>query len=204
MKTILCYGDSLIWGHRVGGERFSYEETIPAILQSLLSDEYLVVNEGLRSRTINTDDDKQTNRNGLVYFPVALETYDPISAVVIMLGTNDTKDRFQKIADEMVVGISEYINIIQGFPLTNSKTVPKIILCIPPMISPQFLRSTSQFSERSNTLLQEYAELLRLYSSEHKITRVDCSDISACELDGVHLSPEINTDIAKRIYNALL
>ncbi len=61
MKTILCYGDSNTWGYKPDSNvlipvRYLYEIRWTGVLRSTLGDKYVVVEEGLNSRTTVIND----------------------------------------------------------------------------------------------------------------------------------------------------
>ena len=57
MKTVLCYGDSLTWGHIAGGGgRHPYRDRWPSVLEAALGPEVKVIPEGLNGRTTGYDD----------------------------------------------------------------------------------------------------------------------------------------------------
>ena len=110
MKTILCYGASNTWGYKPDPSavlpiRYSYKQRWTGILQSKLGDEFLVIEEGLNSRTTVIDDPLNDDRNGKAYLKPCLESHAPLDFVALMLGTNDLKVRFGLSASEIVYAI---------------------------------------------------------------------------------------------------
>ena len=94
-KRILCFGDSNTWGYDPGtAERFPEDVRWTSLLQSLLGPEYAVLEEGQNGRTTVFADPVEGSKSGMAYLEPCLETANPLQAVVIMLGTNDAKDRF--------------------------------------------------------------------------------------------------------------
>ena len=95
-STILCYGDSNTWGFVPGseGERFSWEERWPGVLQGELGADYRVIEEGLSGRTTVLDNPLEPYRNGREYLLPCLQSHQPLDLVVIFLGTNDLGDRY--------------------------------------------------------------------------------------------------------------
>ena len=58
-----------------------------------------VIEEGQPSRTTVRDDPIEgSHKNGLRALPVCLELHMPLDLVILMLGTNDLKQRFAAIA----------------------------------------------------------------------------------------------------------
>ena len=91
---ILCFGDSLTWGDDPAcvGHRLSHRW--PVSLQDTLGPGYVIIEEGQCGRNIATDDPAEGEKNGMKYILPCLESHSPLDLVIIMLGTNDTKERF--------------------------------------------------------------------------------------------------------------
>ncbi len=111
MKTILCYGDSNTWGfnHETQG-RFPYGARWPNVLQERLGSRFHVIEEGLNGRTAakdDPDDECPQARNGRRYLIPCLDSHDPIDLIILMLGTNDLKEKFFTTVGEIAdnVGI---------------------------------------------------------------------------------------------------
>lgn len=89
---ILCYGDSNTWGYISGTDhqRYGNNERWTKILTSLLGDKFEIIEEGLNSRTLTSNDTRpgKEGKNGYEYLLPCLDTHDPIDLVVLMLGTN--------------------------------------------------------------------------------------------------------------------
>src|SRR5262245_33726268 len=98
-RQVLCYGDSNTWGcvPLQGDEaatRFARAERWTGVLQDELGPDYWIVEEGLNGRTTTRDDEAAPDRNGLTLLLPVLEAHHPLDLVVVMLGTNDLKERF--------------------------------------------------------------------------------------------------------------
>lgn len=94
-KHIVCFGDSNTHGYcAVTGGRFDEDERWCCLLQKLLGNDYLVIEEGLSGRTTSFTDPIHEGLNGLDYLYPCLMSHEPVDLLVIMLGTNDTKERF--------------------------------------------------------------------------------------------------------------
>lgn len=105
-KRIVCYGDSNTWGYdAVTDGRFPEEVRWTGKLQELLGEEYCIIEEGLCGRTTVFEDPLNEGLNGLTYLYPCLMSHGPLDLLVIMLGTNDSKERFsatpKNIADGM-------------------------------------------------------------------------------------------------------
>ena len=104
-KHIVCLGDSNTHGScpnlmdcEDGLPRFNENERWTCRLQKALGDDYLVLEEGLSGRTMTCPDPLTEGIPALdVIYPI-LMTHEPVDLLIIMLGTNDTKDRFGRNA----------------------------------------------------------------------------------------------------------
>ncbi len=199
-KKVLCFGDSLTWGHFYEGIRFPREDRWTYKLQVLLGEGYDVVEEGLRSRTTNIDDPKQRDRNGFPYLRACFESSSPVDYLVYMLGTNDTKTRFNRSAKEIREGIEENLDWIKHFNEEN-KTETTIILVAPPGIDEEHLKQDSAFGALSNEKLIELGDELKVLAKEKNVEFLDLSKtFKGGTKDGVHLSTEDNSKIAEMLH----
>ena len=100
-KHILCLGDSNTHGYCADpndcadhGIRFNEEERWTCRLQKALGDEYLVTEEGLSGRTTVFVDPIHESMDALSVIYALLKSHEVIDLLIIMLGTNDSKNRF--------------------------------------------------------------------------------------------------------------
>ena len=90
MSAVLCYGDSNTWGYEASTqERLARWDRWPGVLQRELGDQVHVIEEGQNGRTTVFDVPFESDRNGLTYLPVSLQTHAPLDCVIVDLGTND-------------------------------------------------------------------------------------------------------------------
>ena len=110
-KNILCFGDSNTHGYnsKTGG-RFTVEERWTKLLQRKLGDDYYVIEEGLSGRTTSFDDPVFEGLSGLNAIYPCMMTHEPLDLVIIMLGTNDTKERFGASAECIALGLKRLIS----------------------------------------------------------------------------------------------
>jgi lysophospholipase L1-like esterase len=104
---VLVFGDSNTWGFDPSTEirdgrglkRIPHEHRWCTLLQRLLGPEVRVIDEGLNGRTTLLLDpaspaDGVYSCNGRADLNTALHTHKPLDVVMIALGTNDLKQRF--------------------------------------------------------------------------------------------------------------
>ncbi len=141
-KHILCFGDSNTHGyypsasHGTDGKlrRFNEDERYTCLLQKFLGDDYLVIEEGLSGRTTVFNDPFEDGLSGLSYLLPCLKSHEPISLLIIMLGTNDTKEYFSVDAPSIGLGIARLIKKAQSTPCWGPNGTPKILVVAPPPI----------------------------------------------------------------------
>ncbi len=131
MKTILCYGDSNTFGTNPHGGRWPETIRWTGRLQHLLGAEYRVIEEGCGGRTTVWSDDLERDRNGREFLPVALASHKPLDLVILMLGTNDMKTRFQVSPREIAEGARQLAELVQHYPYGPYFPVPQVLLVSP-------------------------------------------------------------------------
>src|SRR5258708_3847860 len=178
---ILCYGDSNTWG-RSGENTTRYPVNVrwTGILQEKLGYGFEVIEEGLRSRTTNLDDDDPQfpGRNGLTYLRPCLESQHPLDLVVLWLGTNDLKVKFNRNSTEVAAALEELVSEIKD---------AKILLISPPIVKEHVLKPKSQFvgaGEKSRQL----AILIEKLAQKTGCLFLDIALlVEPGDFDGVHL-----------------
>lgn len=206
MKTILCYGDSNTYGYNPEtGFRYPYEQRWTSILQKNLGDNAIVIPEGLNGRTTCFEDQIRPGRNGAVYLDPCLHTHGPIDLVVLMLGTNDMKIRFQATPTDIGKGIDRLIKMILSItPQKREDGTPsKILLMSPPYLGENLCDIPSgeemgyqrgiEYSRRLAPIYEEWARF-------HQIDFLDAAKYTkASELDACHLTVQSHKTLGKMV-----
>lgn len=210
MKRILCFGDSLTYGTvptSDGIPQDRYDQTIrwTGILQARLADRATIIEEGLPSRTIDLDDPRpgKVGRNGSTYLWPCVETHAPLDVVIIWLGTNDTKDLFNRTSEQITESLKRMLIVLQE-KLTQSKPDSKIIIMSPPQLDVENENAKKWYS----TAAPKLAAFPELYIRLAKGLKIDFIDTykllgSPSTADGIHLSPEQNQLVAQEVYKKL-
>ena len=146
-KHILCFGDSNTHGYCAdpddclgGGIRFTEEQRWTRLLQKALGEDYLVIEEGLSGRTTCFDDPIHEGLNALDYIYPCLKSHEAIDLLIIMLGTNDTKDRFYASAACIGLGMARLVKKAKDTDCWGGKR-PNILVIAPPPIGQGMLSS---------------------------------------------------------------
>ena len=108
--NILCFGDSNTYGYKPDGTgRFDTDTRWTALLQKKLGADHRVIEEGLCGRTTVFQDDLREGRRGLDLIGVTMEMQNPIDFLILMLGTNDCKSRYNASAGTIAKGLAQVI-----------------------------------------------------------------------------------------------
>ena len=139
-KHIVCLGDSNTHGYCAdpgdcadGGNRFNENERWTCLMQKALGDEYLVLEEGLGGRTTVFADPLHESMDAVsVAYPI-LMSHEPVDLLIIMLGTNDTKERFAANAPAIAVGMERLIKKCKSVECWGEKGPNILVVCPPPL-----------------------------------------------------------------------
>jgi lysophospholipase L1-like esterase len=205
-RRVLCFGDSITWGFNpINQMRMDENERWTGILGSGLGDEYAIIEEGLNSRTTVWDDPLHgPQKNGLKYLIPCLASHKPLDLVILMLGTNDMKQRFSLSTTEIARGINVLVEVILKSESGPNGLSPKILLLSPPL-----LRDLTGFEDEfrnTHNKSQKLPGYLKKIADEQGCYFLDSSKIMvASELDGVHPAvPEhkkLATALIKEVYS---
>lgn len=181
MRSILCFGDSNTWGYNPdGGTRFPRNVRWTGLLQQTLGAEYYVIEAGLNGRTTVFEDPHMENRNGKRMLTVCLETHKPIDSVILALGTNDCKSKFNAAPFDIARGMSLLVEMTLAFGVKDVLVVSPAPLTTLSNYAEQFIHGV----EKSQALAGKYAALAKDYG----VSFLDAGQhAQASELDGLHL-----------------
>lgn len=185
MKTILCFGDSNTWGYSPDlSRRYNTEERWTMLLQEKLSPRYRVIEEGLNSRTTVFEDPFELGKKGLDYLLPCLESHHP-DLVVIMLGTNDLKSRFNVTASDVSKGAARLVELVQNFEHSFMPKPPEVLL-----VSPTHVLEVDSLNEGFINAADKSKELGHYFTL--RAEELGCHFIDAatflqpCQNEGIH------------------
>jgi lysophospholipase L1-like esterase len=190
MKTVLCYGDSLTWGYNpTDASRLPYEQRWPGILATELAGRARVIEEGLNSRTIATDDPTRPGRNGLAMLTPLLETHAPLDVVVIMLGTNDCSPAQRLTAADIGRGLAACVRTISRSLAGPPPNAPRTLLVAPPPLG-RLNAAMQVFYGGGEDLSRNLAGIYRSVADYYDCLFLDAAIVApSSAIDGVHLDP---------------
>ena len=139
-KHIICLGDSNTHGYCAdprdcadGGNRFNEEERWTCLLQKKLGDGCLVLEEGLGGRTSVFADPLHEGMDALSMAAPLLLSHEPVDLLILMLGTNDTKERFSANAAAIAAGMERLIQKCRQTDCWAGQAPNILVICPPPM-----------------------------------------------------------------------
>ena len=198
-RRIVCFGDSNTWGYdAVADGRFAKDIRYTGVLQSLL-DEYIVVEEGLCGRTAVFDDPLNEGMNGLNYIVPCLQTHSRLDWLTIMLGTNDSKERFSATPQNIADGVRRLVRVAKSLDVWLDK--PNILVITPPPIEKEC--ESSAVAGEMGVCSDKSYELAKLYEIHAKAE--GCHYLNAGEfskmntIDYMHLDGESHNKLANKI-----
>ena len=193
-KRILCYGDSNTYGYIPTGGRYDENTRWPMRMQRLLGESYAVIEEGFNGRTCVFDDAVEGGfKSGVQYLPPCLMTHNPLDAVLIMLGTNDTKVRFGMTPMTIGQSMMQLVRTAKQYAVNEAGEVSHIVIVAPPLILDNLMqtRHAECFGPQAIAVSAGLPRELRRIS---KLMRCDFFDASpyaeVSPLDAVHMTAQ--------------
>ena len=201
---ILCFGDSNTWGYISGTDHHRYDENKrwTRLLSKKLGPNYEIIEEGLNSRTLNSDYPLEYNRpykKGLDYFYPCLTSQDKVDVIVIMLGTNDLKNFFNLTASDMLSNLRLYIDYVQNYKSIIDGSTPKLIIS---GIAPIDENNCKTHYKGRVNIRNEYNVLSKNLCDKLGIPFVDNSDLQV-GIDGVHITEQSHVILAEKLYKEI-
>ncbi len=206
-KHILCIGDSNTHGLCTDpsesadhGSRYNEEERWTCLLQKALGEEYLVIEEGLSGRTCVYDDPDMDSVNLLPVLHALLNSHEPLDLLILMLGTNDAKERFHTDAKKITKGMQILVEEAKSVPCWGAGG-PKILI-----VAPVPIEAGETYPEFAPNCVEITKGLAREYAFLAVAEQVNFLDAGGCELtqvDHVHLTAKGHRQLAERMETAL-
>ena len=211
-KHIVCFGDSNTHGYCAvkedcedGGNRFNENERWTCLLQKKLGNDYLVIEEGLSGRTTVFNDPLHESMSGLDVIYSTLMSHEPVDLLIIMLGTNDTKDRLGANAACISIGMERLIMKAKSIPCWKNK--PNILIVAPPHIKPG-LNLIPEGEAMGTTCVEKSKKLANKYEQVAKNN--ECSFLNAegiaefNDYDCMHLTKKGHNQLSDALAKLIL
>ena len=202
MKQILAFGDSNTWGLIPGsGERYPEHIRWTGILRkAAASYGYRVLEDGVCGRTTVFQDPSRSGRRGLD----AIDRYreaDSLSAVILMLGTNDCKTVFRASPEQIGCGLEQCL-------IRFERLIPpeKILVVSPLLLGKDVWKSEKDpaFDKQSVRTCAALKDIYRKIAERRGCAFLAASDhAEACHVDEEHLNAEGHEHLAAAILSGL-
>ena len=205
IKRILCYGDSLTFGSdHINNTRLDVNKRWTGVLQKMLGDKYEIIEEGLGGRTTELDDPNREGRDGLLYFIGTMASHTPLDLVIILIGTNDLKIKFNRMPQQIASSFEKYNEAIKTACDKWGFKYPKVLLIAPPLVNEAQTPADWGFGgagEKSKLLAQEYKKIADKLGFEFlNLAPI----VKPSEFDGTHLEAKENIKVAEAIHSKIV
>lgn len=206
-KHIVCFGDSNTHGYcadptdtKTHGNRFDETERWTCLLQQKLGEDYLVLEEGLSGRTTVFPDALHESMDGLGVIYSTLMSHEPVDLLVIMLGTNDTKERLGVNAACIAIGMERLVLKAQATQCWAGK--PNILIVCPPHIRRELYDNPCGVP-MGNGCIEKSQELARYLEPTARNLGAAFLDAQTCAkfntVDGMHLTARGHRQLAEKL-----
>ena len=202
-RHILCIGDSNTHGYCAdpsdcadGGIRFNESERWPCLLQEKLGSGYLVTEEGLSGRTTVFEDPIHESMPALPVLYPLLKSHETVDLLILMLGTNDTKERFNASAALIAQGMNRLILKARSVDCWGTHE-PSILIVAPPSIGDGFHDEIMGEGcvEKSRGLARWYRQI----AEQQNCGFLDAEGCEFNQIDFMHLTRKGHGQLAGRI-----
>lgn len=195
-RNVLCFGDSNTHGYdsKTGG-RFGEDIRWTSLLSDKLKDEYYIIEEGLSGRTCVTDDNLNEGLSGISVLRAIMMSHEPIDLLIIMLGTNDTKERFSYTPENIALGLRRLCMKAIHIEEAWRDGKPEILIITPPPIEKEYIDSEvgGNMGRGCDEKSRKLAPIFKDLSCELGLHYLDANEIPGMEIypyDYMHLSPK--------------
>jgi lysophospholipase L1-like esterase len=205
-KRILCFGDSNTWGAiPLTEERYPPSIRWTGVLQRLLTHDWTVIEEGYNGRTSVWDDPIEGRLSGLAYFTPCLDSQAPLDLVVLMLGTNDTKERFGCCAETIAMGMQRLIKAVKAMN-NASFPAPHVLLVSPILMSEEYMKAPlyGYFGSGCVEKTRGFTAAYEAIAMQEGCFFLDAAKVAEPSVkDGCHMEPESHAALGKAVYEKI-
>jgi lysophospholipase L1-like esterase len=178
--------------------RYELHQRWPGVLQRLLGKDYHVYENGMNGRTTVFEDPVEEHRCGKAALPVALEVCAPLDLVIIMLGTNDCKNRFSLEPWDIGWGMDLLIQYVKKSCCGRENEVPKILVVAPPKMGTNWKQTIlgTVFGPEANRRAAELPEIYKTIALQSGAYFLDAALYTEPGGDCVHFGTESHEKLA--------
>ncbi len=201
-KRVLAFGDSNTWGwipveRGIPTTRYGAGQRWPSVAQAALGSGFEIIEEGLSGRTTDLFDNDPTVKelsgaglDGSAYLPAAVASHLPLDLVVIMLGTNDLKTKFDRSPEAIALGVRGLIERVRRIDrgAWTEYPAPKVLVLAPPPLV-QTERFPTAILAGGIDKSRALAPHLEAVAAATGAGFLDVGSITSADgVDGIHLS----------------
>lgn len=203
MRSVLCFGDSNTHGQVPGGtplERYGVKIRWPGVMAEQLGPNWNVIEEGLSGRTtVYEDPIEGKHKSGRLYLRPCVQSHAVLDLIIIMLGTNDLKIRFNQTAPEVAMGIGCLIHDIKELAPGPHGNVPEIMVVSPPPMLDNIKEWETVFKggqAKSHELALEFEKI----ADSLEVHFFDAGSVIHCHpADGFHIDDNAHNILGKAL-----
>lgn len=182
--------------------RYGKNERWTRVLAQKLGDGFEIIEEGLNSRTLISNDTRpgKEGKNGYEYLIPCLDTHDPLDLVIIMLGTNELKYIFNKTAKEIGDIFEEYfVKTILCRKSQFKVSYPKCLIVTPPIVNEEteYCKSGEKYKGATQKS-KELNEIYKIIAEEYSCYFLSNEGLKT-GIDGVHLTKDSHRKLAETL-----
>lgn len=172
-------------------------------MQKQLGDDYLIIEEGLSGRTTCFPDPIHEGLSGLDYIYPCLMSHEPVDLLVIMLGTNDTKERFGASATCIALGLKRLIAKAASISDAWHMGKPNILVVTPKSIDKRYVTTPVGktmgigCAEKSECLAEEFEGIASLMGCHYLDANAVVTEQN--HYDYMHLTKEGHQELANAL-----
>ena len=207
-RTVLCFGDSnthatVAMRDTTDRRRHAKADRWPSVMAAQLGATWDVIAEGHPGRTSVLDDPIEgAHKNGLRALQATLESHRPLDLVIVMLGTNDLKARFNLSAHDIALGIQRLILDIRRSDTGPDGRAPDVLLAAPVIAVETgiFVDMFAGAAAKSAAL----PDILRDVARQQRIGFIDLNEVASVDpVDGIHLDGAAHASIGVAMAQAI-
>lgn len=207
---IICFGDSNTYGYDTETNgRFPRDARWTGVLAQEIGAGHEVIEEGLCGRTSVFQDPLTEGLSSLDYITPCLMTHSPVDLLIVMLGTNDVKERFSATPRNITGGFARLLLKAQQTPAWSTKG-PQILVVAPPPIKPLYIQGVfagemgDGCSQKTHLLPELYQEMAQTNGYSF-LNGGDFAEMR--DLDGMHMDAanhaKLGRAVAKKVCELL-
>ncbi len=199
MRRVLCFGDSNTFG--IGPMRSLSDDSIhpkhirwAGVMATELGVGWDVVVEGLPGRTTVHDDPIEgAYRNGSRALRATIESHRPLDLLIILLGTNDTKQRFGLGAQDIALGVARLIREAQ-----ETGYVAQVLVVCPPAVRER--GDLAEVFAGAEARCEGLPAQMERFAGENIAAFMDAGEVIKVDpADGVHWSADSHDALGRAI-----